>query len=282
MALSGYVPFLWWLLAAGAVAGLVLSGAFGSLLRKLTKFSGFGLDFEFDAASARETRASVETGLKAVRRTIVRELEAAERAASISQLLGRVLEDLKVGRGRNTYRATIHIPDPLFENWLYQLVDYYPSGGGSHGRSIDSRGGIVGLAWRTGRTQASREQEEVHAGNPAAASPPAGDANVGSGNTPDELIARWGMTHREAVARSKEKRKSLLAVVLHDANGFRRIGVLYLDSEQADLWGKTEEAMKARGEEIGEALRAVLGNSLTDLVFGALRNSPQLLLEGIA
>ena len=45
------------------------------------------------------------------------------------------------------YRATVHIPDVLFSDTLYQLLDYWPKGKGG-GRRFSARFGILGLAWR--------------------------------------------------------------------------------------------------------------------------------------
>jgi len=218
------IQYLWFAFGVILLIFLWRTNILSGIAARTTKVSGFGLDFEFSEASARETRDSVESSLAPVRTTIVRQLEADVRAYSIQQVFASILDE-QLGAGRTDYRATVHIPDPLFENWLYQLVDYHPKGAG-HGRSFDSRGGLIGLAWRIGTTQPLRQKEEEL--------------------TVDELVQRWGMTRREAAVRKTDGLRSLLAVVLHDQEHFRRIGVLYLDSTDPHRFGTTVSAMRER------------------------------------
>jgi hypothetical protein len=50
--------------------------------------------------------------------------------------------------GAKGLRATIHINDVIFPDYLYQLVDYYPGDGGAH-RRFSQRYGIIGRSWRS-------------------------------------------------------------------------------------------------------------------------------------
>src|SRR4029077_20924802 len=109
-------------------------------------------------------------------------------------------------------RCTLHVPDILFADTLYQLVDYYPRWGG-RGRPFSSRFGIIGLCWR------SRE-DQIQGAVPI---------------DPQELVRKWGMTHEEAVA-SGGGRQSFLALLLSDVSD-THVAILYMDATEKDAFG---------------------------------------------
>jgi hypothetical protein len=100
-------------------------------------------------------------------------------------------------------RATIHVPDTLFSESLYQLVDYFPDGAG-RGRVWSSRFGIIGKAWRTGKRQINGEVT----------------------TDTEKLIEKWGMTIQEA-ERAGSGRQTFLCVPL--AFGNVEAGIFYID-----------------------------------------------------
>jgi len=223
----------------------------------MRKFGGFGLEFEFSEDSAKQTRDSIESSLETVRKTIRRELEADVRARALQSGLKSVLERSRL-RTADNYRATIHIPDPLYDNWLYQLLDYHPKGAG-HGRAFSNRVGIIGLAWRL-------HQDE--------------EWSQSSGISLDDLIRQWGMTHREAAGRrATDGFKEMVAVPLTDPTDSRPVGLLYLDSKEEGCLGLQRADRLALAEELRGICNEKLSKSLSELVESAMRRSPQLSLE---
>lgn len=112
-------------------------------------------------------------------------------------------------------RCTIHIQDLLIQESLYQLLDYYPKSNGGAGRIKSIRFGIIGLAWRTEKTQIR--------------------GNVD--NSQNQLIKDWGLDMTESTSNSDLK--SFSAIILKSNDGIR-LGVVYLDSNQPNLFGDLE------------------------------------------
>lgn len=249
-----WLPVLWFVVAGCLLAFAAGTGLLSSLLRRLTKAGGFGVSFDFSPESAKATRDTIEGALGDLRKTITRELEAEVRARSLQRALGKVLQETQL-RDETKFRATIHIQDPLFNDWLYQLLDYYPTGGG-HGRSFSTRAGIIGKVWRTDRFDTWRQEEGVPL---------------------RRLIQEWGMTPEEAARRQvSDETKGMMAIPLHDRADSRPIAVMYLDSTEPNLFGANEHAREALVAEITASHLEKLADPLTDLVETVLRSSPQL------
>jgi hypothetical protein len=113
-------------------------------------------------------------------------------------------------------RATIHVQDLLFEDALYQLLDYYPSQRFGRGRSFSSRSGMIGKAWRLGESQYA---EVVPVDQ-------------------ERLILDWGMTRAEA-DRAGLGRKSFGCVVLRGAD--EKLGLVYFDSPFPKAFGNDKD-----------------------------------------
>lgn len=147
-------------------------------------------------------RKSVEERLRTALQDILRLIDAARAALPIPQppLLN--------------YRCTIHVPDLIFADSFYQLLDYIPGkpGGQTRGRTFSVRFGFIGKVWRS---QSSDVIGSV------------------STNTTD-LVRDWGMTREEAnIAASG--RKSFLCVLLK----YKKIsiGMLYIDAPDQNEFG---------------------------------------------
>jgi hypothetical protein len=132
----------------------------------------------------------------------------------------------------------------LFAETFYQLLPYYPRGGGG-GRSWSIRFGIVGKAWRRGTSTGE------------------GDLQTSS----EDLIDAWGMTREEALkAKAKESRPSLLAVAFRDAQG-SLVGILFADSLEKYAFGATQAAMDNLAREVeSQAASGGLTAALSSLV----------------
>lgn len=254
---AAWLPILWFLFLVAVVTLLWASGLIPGLLARLRKVGGFGVEFEFNEATARQTRETVESQLVTVRDTIRRELEADVRARSLQFGLQAVLDASSLG-GEQDFRATIHIPDPLLSNSLYQLLDYVPVGGG-HGRTFSARAGLIGRAWRTGAKDWWDSETSI---------------------SMDKLVGEWGMTRQEAALRQVvDKTKVMLAIPLHDPTRSRPVGILYLDSAVHEKFGGPEDRMQLM-DQLEALYQERLAASLAQLVEAAMRRSPQLTLEG--
>lgn len=141
-------------------------------------------------------------------------------------------------------RSTIHIPDMLFDEALYQLLEYYPEHRQSpHGRSFPVRYGIIGKAWRLGKSQYESKVP----------------------TSKERLIFEWGMTKGEAEQAGKG-RQSFACIVLE--NKEKALGIFYLDAPaeaafgdnaDAEKWKKLENAIRTGAEatKLIDALEAI-------------------------
>ena len=135
------------------------------------------------------------------------ELDAKRQQVMEDYVLPILNEDVK-----EDLRCTVHVPDALFAGAQYQLLDYYPHGGGG-GRAKSFRFGIIGKAWRTGEHQIEGQVPY----------------------DPDYLVTFWGMTRREADVTGRG-RHSFACIVLRDDND-HALGLFYLDSRVPDAFG---------------------------------------------
>jgi hypothetical protein len=217
-----WLPVVWTCIALLALLILWITGVFGRLLQRITRVRGFGIEFKFDAETARLTRDTLEPAFELLMQTIRREIEAMVRAKGLQACLKTVIQNSSLSRAANL-RATIHIVDPLYRDYLYQVIDYFPSGGG-HGRRFSTRAGLIGLVWRTEQWR-SLEQSNISI---------------------DLLVKEWGMTSREAAARHVVgKVRSMLAVPIAHPAGAPTIGVLYMDSRTPGM--EHQNLRKVRG-----------------------------------
>jgi|HubBroStandDraft_6_1064221.scaffolds.fasta_scaffold21767_3 hypothetical protein len=146
-------------------------------------------------------------------------------------------EDLRVGVGEfiltvvsplllknaepdETFRCTFHIRDPIFDDYLLQLMNYYPNGGGA-GRIFSARRGIIGKVWRS-RTPLI----EGHLLDEK-------DSELPRAEQLRIIELNWGMTNEEA--RKSIERPSYVAIPL--MAGAKRLGILYMDSSKRDQFG---------------------------------------------
>lgn len=188
------------------------------ILARLKTFKVGAFEFDLTPDGATEARGTIEDNFRSYRTTIQREYDRQAHIYSIPEKHSAVMEKL---RNRELLdegvwldlRSTIHVPDILFHDTLYQLLDYYPAGAGG-GRAFPVRRGILGLAWR-------KRQDQV-------------EGTVPVGN-PGNLIVFWGMTSDEATA-AGQGRQSFLCVVLRDDTK-SPVAVFYLDSRKERAFG---------------------------------------------
>ena len=211
------------------------------LLRKIGihRVSAFGVEFELTQEAAPKIRDDFEERFGANRAKVRREFDRMARAYRLAALRDRVFDSAVrpnlSWKVQEDVRATIHVPDVLFKDAYYQLLDYYPGGKGE-GRSFPIRLGIVGRAFRSGENDV---RDDVHTDDAM------------------DLILHWGMTRREA-AGVKQGRRFFLCAVLGPKED--PTGVFYLDSGCIGAFGpdlrqerdnKLLTEIVARSEELG-------------------------------
>jgi hypothetical protein len=109
---------------------------------------------------------------------------------------------------QSPYRVTLHVPDSLEPEMLYQLIEYFPRGPfpKSRGRRKSIRFGAIGKAWRLQRS----------------------DYSPTVSTQSSDLIKDWGMTAEEADAAGRG-RKTFLSVVITDESRIP-VGIFYMDA----------------------------------------------------
>jgi hypothetical protein len=214
--------FLLPLIALGVALYLLRAkGAPDRIKRLLEPFASvklLGQEFVLDHAA--EVTSSAEAAFRTYRAQTKARYDALVKEHRIDtlhrQLVCEVLAPAIGGLDKATdFRSTIHVRDILFAESYYQLVPYFPAGGGI-ARSWSIRYGIVGKTWRQGESNGE------------------GHLQISK----QDLIDSWGMTKGEA-ERAKATRPSLLAVILRDATE-KQVGVFFADSTDVNAFGATK------------------------------------------
>ncbi|HEV8697193.1 MAG TPA: hypothetical protein VGQ89_05815 [Candidatus Limnocylindrales bacterium] len=212
------------------------------LLAPLTSVKVFGQELTFRSSDP-VTRSAVDTflGYRDDTRDRYRALVKGHRIAELHEQLIRDCCPSAISATR--FRSTIHVADILFAESYYQLLPYWPCGGGE-ARSWSIRYGIVGNTWRHGTSQGVVDIKE-HA---------------------DKLIDVWGMTSEEAQVAMHGAAQSLIAVVLRDSAN-RVVGLFYADALDAKVFGADDAEWTALALKIEQgAARIGLIRALSDMV----------------
>ena len=236
------------------------------ILRNFRSFKIFGGEFILSEEGAKEISQTAEETFEAYRKQTKREFHrlagvyhVREKLENVVQRhLDKALQKEKLGGIHNIgdFRCTIHVPDILFAETFYQLLDYYPRGGG-RGRTWSIRFGIIGRAWRSGDDLA--------------------EGKVPS--DPHDLILKWGMTREEA-ARAGQQRPSFLCVVLRDEQD-TAVGLFYIDSAQEGAFGAKKGTQQRLCKSAVKGCKETgLTNALAQLSEELRRFSPQIRIYG--
>lgn len=190
----------WWLRSQQGIRAL--NAVFGGLKR----VSVFGVELELSEEGATRFKADLEQTFTSYRADVDTLFDRALRKHDVYRHCAKVAKaTLEPALNSGTYRCTIYVPDILFENVLYRLTDYYPTGGG-RGKTYSIRFGIIGRSWRL---RESKYEPQVP-----------GDARV--------LMSHWGMTDEESVT---QEEKSFITYVLSDEEGRPDIGLFFAESD---------------------------------------------------
>ncbi|WP_151312280.1 hypothetical protein [Mycobacterium avium] len=209
---------------------------FENIVGRFKRVKAFDVELELTEKAALQVRELTQDAFSEWRKRIQTEFDRKVYASPVTESIRLVTDNVKDylrGYGIRDLRATVHVPDPLFADMLYQLTDYYPAqkSGGGRGRIMSERFGIVGLAWR------SRETKVRH--------------DVPTDQS--QLVEHWGMNLDEAGS-AGSGRQSFFAEILKDEN-HRAIGVFYMDATDKDVFRKanTQDTVTLAVERYGLA-----------------------------
>lgn len=193
----------------------------GPLLRRIRGVSVGTFKLDLTEEQAAKVRDNLKEVFSDYRKTVKSEFDRLARQHNVSFLRSQVINSAVIPHlspgAQKDFRCTIHVQDLLFAEALYQLLDYAPgTARETRGRSFPVRFGILGRAWRSGKSLAQ--------------------GNVST--DPSQLIIEWGMTSEEANAAGRG-RQSFACAVLRDVDR-SPLGVFYVDSMEQDAFGSTE------------------------------------------
>jgi len=236
----------------------------GQLKRLLSRLRGGGVGpFKFDlsAEGARATRDTVQASFAEMRHELRDEFDRLAKKRRLRRKLEKVMASTEVrsrlhgprGGPAPRYRCTIHVPDPLLRDYLYQLLDYVPTGGG-RGRSFSCRTGLIGVVWRSEK-----------------------NAEWAKAVTNDMLIRYWGMTIEEARESQAKGRRSFICVRMLDPTNQSLVGLLYLDSMDEGTFGQSFRSREALMHVLEERCQKTgLTACLASAVRTMLERSPEI------
>jgi hypothetical protein len=239
---------------------LIATGGASNFLQfasvRLARFNLLGMQIDLSPKQAARVRDDVEDTIASFRPKLQREYDRLIHLYDLNakrlQLIEKYVRPLLGDEVQRDFRCTIHMQDVFFEDAVYQLLDYYPQGGG-RGRSRSVRFGVVGRTCRTGEHQTEGQIPANH----------------------DDLVRFWGMTKHEA-ARVGQGRHSFACVMLRDDNDVE-VGVFYLDSRAQHAFGRDTGEIEQLRQVILEGARATgLIKRLTDIQEELRRRGPAI------
>jgi hypothetical protein len=221
---------------------------FGIAISAVQRIEIAGVKLEIDTSVVAEVKkfvgGSLENLMKKAKSQydrMARHVLVQERLADVVRTgLRQILAQHGFATRPDDLRATIHVPDIVFRDYMYQLVDYYPNAyrAKTAGRRLSQRFGIVGRAWRLRKSM----------GRGRAVSGP--DAS-------NQLIMYWGMQPDEADDHSHHRPATLCVMLIDPEDNDTRVGLLYIDSTAPDAFGVNPPppSAVAAGEVVASAAR---------------------------
>jgi hypothetical protein len=106
-----------------------------SAIGRLRSWKGFGQELGLTEEAARAVTHNVQETFESYRKQTIREYDRVALLYGVRERLEQLVNvDLPTFIGPlaevPNFRCTLHVPDALFNDSLYQLLDYYPRGGG--------------------------------------------------------------------------------------------------------------------------------------------------------
>jgi hypothetical protein len=202
------------------------------IMKRVRKISGAGFALELSPEAAAATKAEVEGTIQDFALSLRDEFERLAYAHHVRDHLAATMKELLAGHeAPDSRRATVHLRDALYRDGLYQLVDYWPAGGGAD-RRFSKRFGMLGRAWRL--------EDSLYK--------PKVPVDI------QELIEDWGMT-REQAERVGRERQSFFCGVLRDEDAL--VGVFYMDAKEEDAFPSDIEKRFAQSQAADHLATAV-------------------------
>jgi hypothetical protein len=177
-----------------------------------------GLEIDFATA----IKTTQEEVLKEYRGKVVSKYDGLATQYQIAETLSRIVDGpvkafFKTSLGKEPdFRCTVHVRDILFDNSIYQLIDYVGREKGGRGRAWSVRRGMIGRTWRL-------------------------EENYRKGIVPKEandLIEAWGLTREETKVIAKNQ--TMLCYLIKGQNK-SPLAMLYLDAEAENAFGTDAE-----------------------------------------
>ncbi len=219
-----------------------------------------GLEIAF--ASGAAVKNTQEEVIKGYRQQAITQYDLAAAQTQISDTVERIIKEritpfFKARKLDSEFRCTIHVRDILFQNSLYQLIDYLPrrkwigSGKITRGRVWSVRYGLIGRCWRLEKDQAEGTIPTVE----------------------EKLIEQWGLTKNEADGASG-KQTMLCHLILSQNQS--PLAIFYLDAEQANAFGDDRQ-MSELIEVVQKAVQEFKLNDALEKVWENVQTSAPLI-----
>lgn len=198
--------------------------SFAELPRAVTAIKMAGLKINLDPGKAKELLSITSEVVYAdFERVIDREVEKLKVWPKFEQVIEKGLKPFidstllpAEANAPSLFRVTLHVPDTLENEKLYQLIDYHPAGPfrNSKGRRKSIRFGAIGKAWRLESS----------------------DYSAAVSTQRSDLIKDWGMTATEAEA-AGQGRQTFLSVIIRDSS-LVPLAIFYMDAYPKDFLGQ--------------------------------------------
>jgi hypothetical protein len=199
--------------------------AVGRLGSHLRRFRLGSLELEFTEQRARVVRETLEQIFTGYRARAKDEFDGLARTLDVRRLMDTVaseaIQPALIKEAQKDFRCTVYVQDLVFEEALYQLLDYFPKGGG-RGRIITKRFGLVGRAFRA-------EDSQIDGDVPA---------------TELDLVVHWGMTRGEALRSGRDRRSFACVVLKGETNNV--VGGIYIDAFPPHAFGSDRQTFEER------------------------------------
>lgn len=179
------------------------------VLRPLRRVKALGVELELGEKEGRLIKTTLEEEFKSFRDEVEAEFDRQVDQFDVSRLCAGVAENViepLLEDPDDPYRCTIYVPDIVFKDVLYRLLNYYPGGDG-RGSTYSERFGIIGRTWRLGKSQYEKEVP-------------------GNRKT---LITEWGMNPEEAAG---QEDKSFVTFLLREKDVTPFSGLLYIEAKK--------------------------------------------------
>ncbi len=239
-----------------------------SVFAQIQRVSVAGVEVDLSETAAKQVNADFQSTFQEYRKQINSEYDRQVRIMGIEEKLASAVQKaMKTTYGDDLtkhppgYRCTLHVPDALFADHLYQLVEYYPYQGPDikRGRTLSKRYGMIGRTWRFKDTEPPYQQE--------------GNVFEGQKNV---FVDKWAMTPGEAEYAAKQGYTALVSVLLKEEKSNVAVGILYFDSKMANAFGRDTKPDDFAMAALHQAKECELTTSIAEIGRSMLKVGPSI------